>query len=1424
MKKVMKYFSCVLILSIVLCTVSFSAFTAENNETYVTTEDDVLKILSSLSVKEQPMYGREEISEKPVNEHPRLMFRKDDIQTIKANLSAEENADISAEFEKYADMSLDNNAMLNIKLDTFNYNTSSNLLNIIEAKAFDYIINNNENNGIIAKSGIRNLMATINYDLLNKRGNNYHDVSHILMIAAEVYDWCYPLYSDDDKTDLIKSAQRLMGYFEWGRSSTLTSCWNQDTQLSYPLNLETISMVSGAASSSLLLIDMFSFAASTYDIQPDLYNYVSAIIVQRCMPARNYWNDSGRYMSGSSYGALRAFSDSWLYWMTDKALGSSFHDDDIKKLAYYILYEYMPDGKNLREGDDNWHAFTHNSSTDYDDTTRYAILQLLGSATQNPYYKAMAKRINDNYAPVLTNYGYCPFTAVQQLIINDPSLEPADLSEIPYTRYFGKPDGTMIARTGWDIGKTASTAAAFMKIGGQKLYDHVHADAGSFQIYYKGILIQDLGMYARTDKAQYYAYNTSTVSHNSMLIYDPLEYYYREPEIIKNSITNEHYDINVGGQKMMVSNQPTYLLLHNDFASYNKKLNNVADVTAYGFGPDEISPEYSYISGDITNAYTEKAVNADRSMMFMETGIEGAPAVFMVMDKVTSDTADMKKKFLLQCLAEPEISDNAITISRGTLASDNYTGEITSQILYPKNYTINAIGGIGKQWFVDGYNFIPDGFDDATGKGTTRLDFGWGRIEISSDEDNETEYFLNVMYVNDKGKFDSVQKAELIENGCFLGGKLLNKITLFNKYEEKINGETSVLIPGNTSEIYDIALTGFNEGDWQIFDDNGGLVEEINVSKESGVLYFSGTPGEYTIKKSNLPTPHFDVYYDNGNHIIDINKSSYDGLAYFDVSIGSYSVKSTDYKTIIPSSVFDENSEAEISICAVGNENILNSDLSSAKINTHFGGGEGTKEKPYKIYNENHFYNIEAYSDSYFILMDNIVLNENYTPFEFWGELNGNGRSITLNLSHVTTENVGMFSVLNAGAKIYDLRIYGSVSGYKYVGAVAGIAYGTIKDCTNYASVYAKYIHSGGIAGHAISNIQSIRGCINYGKIFSEGSYAGGIVSYNESPVILCANYGEIGADSAAGGIAGISYKDIYASFNKGLVKASSGSAGGIAGQIAGNYIYKDCFNTGDIYGSVINEASQSGVGLAGGIVGYKASAKNKLYRCYNTGNIYINKTLCDAAGIVGGYNTANGYFSVIEDCVYLSDIKSGESNGIIVLSEEEFLNKDNFNFDFENIWDMDTEGYMYPQLKHMRYSDLDYNPDDVSLPESLGEYKNNINLLSLSENLSYPIVDLLNEYVMLTFGKVNAGNEQFLLNDCGIVFSATDSTPEIGENNCIKYSYGRTSDAYGVLLYGSLDPQVFYYVRSYATYTYKGMKYTFYGDIRASKPNLVTF
>ncbi len=1226
-----------------------------------------LSLSAAAEIISQPMQGREEITEKPIAEHPRLLFRADEIATIKANLKHSENAAAWNEYNKVKYILADGNLP---ESDEYNYDET--VLRTLEANAFCYIIEGDRISGKNAYKGITNFMNTLNYNPSEGKGENYHDASHILFTAAEIYDWCYPLMEAEEKINFIEAGQRLMSILDWG----------------YPVNLEENSMVTGAASSTMLLVDLFSFAIATYDENSDLYNYLSAVIKQKNMPARNYWYKSGKYMSGSSYGSLRAYSDSWLYWMLDNAIGVKFHNDSFLKLGDYILYEHMPDGKYLREGDENWHAFTQ-THTDYDDTARFAVLNILSSLTGNKYYKQMADIMKPDFLSSLNSnkttsftYGYIPFTAVHYLIINDTSLEGTELSNLPNTKYFGPLDATMIAKTGWTrdaaVGDSPE-AVAYMKIGGNQLYDHLHNDMGSFQLYYKGILMQDLGAYRRTDNPQYYAHNISTVSHNSLLIYDPLEYYkVKEPYVIlKDKATDEYYDINVGGQKYISA-----LKGHYDLSKYNEDLHDRADVTAYGFGPDQNQPEYSYISGDITKAYSDKARDVERSMMFMPTDIENAPAVFMVMDKITSENKYMDKKFLFQCVAEPDISGNAITVRRGTQDSrDIYKGELTSQILSPKNYKIESIGGPGKQWWVNGHNFIPQGYEDEDADviTTDRLDFGWGRIEISSNEENETEYFLNVMYMNEQGKFGTkenndfeIQKAELIENEDLIGGKVLNAVTLFNKGTNKINSGTSFEIPGNDS--YKVAVTGMDSGSWNVYE-NGTLRTTVMVTKESGVLYFEGNGGEYEIKKASMPIPEAEISYAEGNWILNIDTSAYEKVPTFKVVVSGNTMQTESGTLILP---VNEEEAYTVSVTALSDGISPDSDVRILNLNTYYGGGEGIKENPYKISSKEHFLNIKHNKNAYYILTDNIELKENYLPFEFTGSFNGNGKSIKLNLELPAGSEVGLFSSLSEDSEIFDLNIFGKVTGYSYTGAIAGKSSATVKNCVNYADVTSVLNYAGGIAGYTNSNMNTVRNCTNYGEVktlsskYETACFAGGITGYNESPVILCGNYGNVSSGNCAGGITGASKDDIYGCFNNGNVTAEH-TAGGVAGVSEANNLYKECYNSGKISGKT-----------AAGIIGFKNAGGGKILRCYNIGEISTG------TAILGGSKEGVSPLYQFADCYALLTSESG----VAILSKTDFENPDKLNFDFENIWEYKNNGYSYPQLKYAEEKDPSLSPE----------------------------------------------------------------------------------------------------------------------------------
>lgn len=110
----------------------------------------------------------------------------------------------------------------------------------------------------------------------------------------------------------------------------------------------------------------------------------------------------------------------------------------------------------------------------------------------------------------------------------------------------------------------------------------------------------------------------------------------------------------------------------------------------YEFGPDPVTPAYSYIKGDLTNAYSDKVNEVLRSMLFMPTDDAAHPAVFLVMDKISASNKDFDKYWIMHGQQEPEIDGNVSVIKRDT---DGYNGKLVNQTLYPKDAAVTAIGG-----------------------------------------------------------------------------------------------------------------------------------------------------------------------------------------------------------------------------------------------------------------------------------------------------------------------------------------------------------------------------------------------------------------------------------------------------------------------------------------------------------------------------------------------------------------------------------------------------------------------------------------------------------------------------------------------------------------------------------------------------------
>lgn len=180
-------------------------------------------------------------------------------------------------------------------------------------------------------------------------------------------------------------------------------------------------------------------------------------------------------------------------------------------------------------------------------------------------------------------------------------------------------------------------------------------------------------------------------------------------------------------------------------------------------------------------------------------------------------------------------------------------------------------------------------------------------------------------------------------------------------------------------------------------------------------------------------------------------------------------------------------------------------------------------------------------SGSYTLTKD-IIVTEPYAS-DFSGTFDGNGHTVTLNIT-ASTANVGLFSKLADGAVVKNVITAGSISGkVNNVGGIAGTADGnvTIENCKNTASIKG-------------------------------GKGAGGILGYSEP---------------------GSGFVTISSCANMGSVSGTRKQVGGIAGNVVGTHIIRNCYNQGDI---------SDGAGILG-----RGTKGVLVENCYTVGSVETN-------------------------------------------------------------------------------------------------------------------------------------------------------------------------------------------------------------------------
>ena len=602
-------------------------------------------------------------------------------------------------------------------------------------------------------------------------------IGRLMVTGAIVYDWCYPVLSEQEKKAYLEQFLRLA----------------RDLECHYPPPKSHA--VTGHYSEWMLMRDMLSAGIAVYDEFPEMYEVAANRFFGVFVPVRNWWYPGHAFHQGTSYSETRFSSDLYPLWIFERmGAGPVFHPAQ-QYVPYQWIYLRRPDGQLLRVGDGQ---------------SRPPKLRSLLAASfyQDPYV----------LADYLRDPGIDRRSQIFEFLWRDPDLKPRPVSELPLSRYMGSPYGWMVARTGWD----EDSVIAEMKVNIYNFNNHQHLDAGAFQIYYRGPLAIDSGLYQGSaggyGSEHDVNYNKRTIAHNSLLIYDPDEKFARGTRLMRND----------GGQRFPNGwREPQSL--EDLLANYR-----TAEVLGQGFGPDPQRPAYTYLQGDLTRAYSGKVREVQRSMVFLNLG-GAVRAALVVFDRVVSADAQFKKYWLLHSMEAPRIERETITVAP---EQRGWRGKLVNQVLLPEQPEITAVGGPGREFWVFGENF-----PNRPQRGNP-LDYEIGewRVEVSPRGAAAADLFLNVMQVMDREV--SPLPITRIEDGGLVGVLLAETSILFQREGRRTDRPVRFRSDGRRFLALDLA-----EGTWQVWRDGEVVRPAVRVSAEEGALWLEGPPGNYELRR-----------------------------------------------------------------------------------------------------------------------------------------------------------------------------------------------------------------------------------------------------------------------------------------------------------------------------------------------------------------------------------------------------------------------------------------------------------------------------------------------------------------------------------------------------------------------------------------------
>ena len=759
-----------------------------------------------------PAAGRPDVT--PSNEHPRLFVTKDTISEIKNSLRADDA--MAVRFETLLRKTLANGATL-ATLDPAgkSHNLDYTYLEVIQVKALASLVYGDDYYGYQAIYYMKNVLKSL--DIQYIASDQCRDYGYVMFTAALVYDWCYDLLTEEDKIQLIAGVENCL--------CRGTNKAGSKIEVGFPPSGG--GAVVGHSCEYIILRDYLSFAIAIYGDNNSWWNYIGGRVYNEFIPVRNYYYQSDLTPQGTGvYITARFGADIFTAWMLKTATGENPLSSMDRVVRSCLSYEFS--AKRLfNDGDGNGNyvdAFrymdiAYMSAYLYGDTTLLAQGNfLLGTKTlscgvhrkgymgiNNPLYMALS--------------GLC-----------DIQPKADRYEEMELLNYNGSPLGQYLAHSAWN---DPSSVSVFMRIKERTTGNHEHADSGTFEIYYKGMLTSDGGIYDNNSSHGSF-YHSATVSHNGLLIYDPAK-------------RNSEGGLYSGGQIIGVGSSSN---LNNWLADENMKTGTVTGRQHEYIGGDKSKPKYAYIAGDITAAYdSASAFYVGRRMLTVFTGDAEFPMVFFVFDDITSRQG-CQRSFLLQITSKdaPTVNENDKTVTTenegGRLVLTCLTAPTGSgSLIFEKHGGRNSgsyNASKSQNYLINGKQCVPSSNSD---------DGHWGRVEIIYATPKASVTFMNVLYVTDKGNKNAASVVSIEDAIGLEGGVFEGRIAgLFAT--SRIGADESLSCTTSGEGYLDYYVSGVAAGEWSV-SVNGADYGTYTATEDGGLLTFTAPAGKITISPTN---------------------------------------------------------------------------------------------------------------------------------------------------------------------------------------------------------------------------------------------------------------------------------------------------------------------------------------------------------------------------------------------------------------------------------------------------------------------------------------------------------------------------------------------------------------------------------------------